>query len=105
MSAQFENVTVVTKANVYFDAKVISHTVRFADGSRKTIGVIHPGEYTFNTDAAERMDIIAGSCRVKQKGASEWTTYNAGQSFHVPAKSAFTIAVASGLAEYICSFE
>ena len=105
MTTQFDNVSVTCKANVYFDAKVISHTVRFADGTRKTIGVIHPGEYTFNTDAAERMDIIAGECRVKQKGQAEWTTYKAGSSFNVAAKSAFTIAVASGLAEYICSFE
>ncbi len=102
---QFENVTVLAKANVYFDGKVISHTIRFSDGSRKTVGLIYPGEYTFNTDAPELMEIIAGSCRVRQKNAADWSTYAAGQSFHVAGKSSFTIAVTDGIAEYICSFE
>ena len=102
---QFENVTVLAKANVYFEGNVISHTIRFGNGSRKTIGLIYPGEYTFNTDAPEKMEIIAGSCRVKQKGGTEWTPYSAGQSFDVPGKSSFTITVSEGIAEYICSFE
>jgi purine/pyrimidine-nucleoside phosphorylase len=35
---QFENVVVVKKANVYFDGKVTSRTVLFADGSKKLLG-------------------------------------------------------------------
>ena len=34
----FAGVEVVAKANVYFDGKVVSHTVRFQDGSKKTLG-------------------------------------------------------------------
>ena len=101
---KFQHVTVLTKANVYFDAKVISHTVLFADGSKKTLGLIHPGTFKFDTGAAELMEIVAGVCRVKLPGASDWTTYSAGTSFNVPAKSSFEIAVEQGLAEYICSF-
>jgi purine/pyrimidine-nucleoside phosphorylase len=101
---KFENVTVVTKANVYFGGKVVSHTV-LAAGDRKTLGLIYPGQYTFNTDAPERMDITAGSCRVRRAGAKDWTTYAADSSFRVPAKSSFDIAVDSALAEYICSYE
>jgi purine/pyrimidine-nucleoside phosphorylase len=102
---KFENVTALAKANVYFDGRVVSHTVLFADGTKKTLGLIYPGEYHFGTDAAERMDITAGSCRVRLDGSSEWREQAAGTSFHVPAKSGFDIAVAAGIAEYVCSFE
>jgi purine/pyrimidine-nucleoside phosphorylase len=102
---KFENVTAVAKANIYFDGRVVSHTVLFGDGKKKTLGLIYPGEYHFGTDAAERMDIIAGSCRVRLDGSSEWRDHAAGTSFNVPAKSGFDISVALGIAEYVCSFE
>lgn len=102
---KFENVSAVAKANVYFDGKVVSHTLLFPDGSKKTLGLIYAGEFHFGTDAAERMDIVAGSCRVRLDGSSEWQEYGAGTFFRVPGKSGFDIAVASGIAEYVCSFE
>ena len=102
---QFENVTAVAKANVYFEGKVVSHTILVADGKKKTLGLIYPGDFHFGTDAAERMDIVAGACRVRLDGASEWHEYAAGSHFRVPAKSGFDIAVTSGIAEYVCSFE
>jgi uncharacterized protein YaiE (UPF0345 family) len=102
-SAEFSNVTVTAKANVYFDGKVVSHTLRFPDGSKKTIGLVYPGKYHFSTDAAERMEIIAGACKVKVDGASE-TSHASGSAFEVPAKSGFDIVVEAGITEYICSF-
>ena len=105
MAAEFSGVTAVAKANVYFDGKVVSHTILFPDGSKKTLGLIYVGEYHFSTDAPERMDIIAGSSEVRLDGTSQWVSYAAGQAFHVPGKSGFDIRVASGIAEYICSFE
>ena len=102
---KFENVTALAKANVYFDGKVVSHTVLFADGSKKTLGLVYPGEFHFGTDAPERMDITAGSCRVRIDGTSEWREYGGGAFFRVPAKSGFDIVVAAGIAEYVCSFE
>ena len=33
--SEFKNVTVVKKANVYFDGKVTSRTVVFGDGSKE----------------------------------------------------------------------
>ncbi len=104
-SIEFSNVTAVAKANVYFDGKVVSHTLRFADGSRKTLGLIYPGDFHFGTEAAEVMQIVAGTCRVRLDGSSEWRDYAAGTSFRLPAHSGFDIAVASGIAEYVCSFE
>ena len=102
--AQFAGVTAVTKANVYFDGKVVSHSILFPDGSKKTLGLIYPGKFHFGTDKAERMEIVAGSCTVKLDGQTEVKTYAAGTAFDVPAKSGFDIEVSSGIAEYICSF-
>ena len=101
---EFKNVTAVAKANVYFDAKVVSHTILFPDGSKKTLGLIYPGKYHFGTDKAERMEIVAGNCRVKIDGNPAEKTYAAGTYFDVPAKSGFDIEVTDGLCEYICSF-
>jgi uncharacterized protein YaiE (UPF0345 family) len=103
-NTEFPNVTAVAKANVYFDGKVVSHTIRFADGTKKTLGLIYPGEYHFGTDAPETMDIVAGSCRVTLDGQKETQSFGAGQGFDVPGKSGFTITVDSGIAEYVCSF-
>jgi uncharacterized protein YaiE (UPF0345 family) len=104
LPAQFSSVTVVTKANVYFDGKVVSHTVLFADGAKKTLGLIYPGSFHFGTGAPERMEIVAGACRVTLDGATAVTDYAAGQHFDVAGKSGFTIEVSAGLCEYICSF-
>jgi uncharacterized protein YaiE (UPF0345 family) len=106
MSAtEFKNVTAVAKANVYFDGKVVSHTLLLDGSVKKTLGLIYPGEFHFGTDAPERMDIVAGACRVRLDGTSEWRDYGVGTFFKVPGKSGFDISVASGIAEYVCSFE
>ena len=103
--AEFPNVTAVAKANVYFDGKVVSHTIKLEGGVKKTLGLIYPGEFHFGTDAAEGMDITAGACEVRLDGESTWNAYAAGSFFRVPGKSGFDIKVASGICEYVCSFE
>ena len=103
--SQFDHVSVVKKANVYFDGKCVSHAVQFADGTKKTVGVILPSSLVFNTGAPEIMEGVGGSCRVRLKGESEWKTYGEGQSFDVPGNSSFEIAVAEGEAyHYVCHF-
>ncbi len=102
---EFKGVTAVAKANIYFDGKVVSHTLLLDDGAKKTLGLIYAGEFHFGTEAPERMDIVAGNCRVRLDGSTDWKEYGAGTFFKVPAKSGFDIAVASGIAEYVCSFE
>ncbi len=102
--AQISSVTVPCKANIYFDGKVVSHTLLFADGSKKTLGLIYPGSYRFDTAAPERMDIVAGSCRARLAGESEWRKFAAGSGFAIPGNSYFDIAVDDGVAEYLCSF-
>ncbi|MCW0221245.1 MAG: pyrimidine/purine nucleoside phosphorylase [Prosthecobacter sp.] len=101
---EFPNVTALAKANVYFDGKVVSHSILFQDGSKKTLGLIYPGEYHFGTDKAERMEIIAGACQVKLDGQETVSAFTADQYFDVPAKSGFSITIAEGICEYICSF-
>ncbi len=103
-SKRFEQVSVETKANIYFDGKVVSHSVWFGDGKKKTLGLIYPGTFNFKTGAGERMEIVAGRCRVCIAGASDWLVIAAGESFDVPTNSFFDIEVKDGIAEYICSF-
>ena len=101
---EFRNVTAVTKANVYFDGKVVSHSILFANGSKKTLGLIYPGKFHFGTDKAEDMEITAGQCKVLLDGESVAHDYAAGETFHIPAKSGFAIEVREGICQYICSF-
>ena len=102
--SSFSNVTVDAKANVYFDGRVISHTIRFADGSKKTLGLIYPGKFHFGTAAPERMEIISGSCEVIHDGTKAVHVVEEGSAFDVAGNSGFTIKVYDGICEYICSF-
>ena len=102
--SSFTNVTVDAKANVYFDGRVVSHTIHFTDGTKKTLGLIYPGKYHFGTAAPERMEIIAGACVVILDTQNAEKDYAAGTFFDVPAKSGFDIEVKEGICEYVCSF-
>ena len=101
--SQFDNVSVVKQANVYFDGKCVSHTVILADGTRKTVGVVLPSSLTFNTGAPEIMECVGGTCRVRLKGESEWASYSSGESFNVPGNSSFDIACDEPY-HYVCHF-
>jgi purine/pyrimidine-nucleoside phosphorylase len=100
---RFEHVTVVKKANVYFDGKVTSRTVLFPDGTRKTLGVMLPGSYEFATAAAEVMEVLDGEMKVLLPGAAAWRVYKAGESFNVPASSKFKLEIPAP-ADYCCSY-
>jgi uncharacterized protein YaiE (UPF0345 family) len=103
MTTQFDHVSVIKKANVYFDGKCISHTIVFPDGSKKSIGVIFPSTLTFNTGAPEIMEITAGKCRVKLKDQQLWRGYGAGQRFEIAGNSSFDIEVTETV-DYVCHF-
>ena len=53
--SEFKNVTVIKKANVYFEGKVTSRTILFPDGSQKTLGIMLLGDYEFGTDTSVSM--------------------------------------------------
>ena len=99
----FNNVTIVKKANIYFDGQVSSRTVQFADGSEKTLGFMLPGEYTFSTAAKEIMEIMAGDLEVLLPEAEQWQSINSGESFEVPANSKFQIKIKTPT-DYCCSY-
>lgn len=103
MSSQFDGVSVVKKANVYFDGKCVSHTVVLADGTRKSVGVILPSSLLFTTGAPEIMELIEGRCRVKLAGETAFRDYTGGSSFSVPGNSSFDIETLETL-HYVCHF-
>ena len=98
-----KNVSAFPQANVYFDGKCISHTIETADGARKTLGVILPSTLNFSTAAPERIDVVAGRCRVRLEGEDTWQDYAAGDGFSVPGDSQFDIEVSDTL-HYVCHF-
>jgi len=101
--ASFENVSVELQGNSYFDGAVTSRTVNFADGSRKTLGFMLPGEYEFGTAAAELMEITSGELEVKLPGSDAWVSIKGGESFNVPANAKFQVKV-SAITDYCCSY-
>jgi uncharacterized protein YaiE (UPF0345 family) len=101
--SKFVSVNVVKAANIYFNGNVTSRTVEFADGSIKTLGILMPGEYVFNTGKAELMEIQSGDVEYCLKGETQWQHCGAGQSFNVPGPSSFQIK-ANTVSDYICSF-
>jgi uncharacterized protein YaiE (UPF0345 family) len=101
--SEFENVTIVKKANVYFEGKVVSRTIVFPDGSKKTLGVMQPGNYEFNTGDKEIMEILSGELDVLLPGIEGRKSVKAGEFFEVPANSKFKMQVRT-LTDYCCSF-
>lgn len=100
---RFNQVSVLTRANVYFDGGVVSHAVLFADGSKKTLGIVFPGTYSFDTKGPERMEVTVGTFEVELPGASR-QTFGPGTAFDVPGDAVFTIHVSGSPAQYICSY-
>lgn len=101
--SEFKNVTVVKKANIFFDGQVTSRSVFFADGSKKTLGVMQPGEYEFSTAGLENLEILSGELKWQLKGDKEWQKVTAGETFSVPANNTFIMRVAA-VTDYCCTF-
>ncbi len=100
---EFKNVTVVKEANIYFDGNVTSRTVLFPDGSRKTLGIMLPGKYEFDTASKEFLEILAGELEVLLPGAGTWKKVSNGETFEVPAHSKFNLKVKK-VTDYCCSY-
>jgi uncharacterized protein YaiE (UPF0345 family) len=105
-TASIANVSITTKANVYFDGKCVSHGYTLADGSKQSVGVILPATLTFNTGAPEIMECVAGACEYKLDGSDVWVKSAEGDKFSVPGNAKFQIRVAEGFEayHYICYF-
>lgn len=101
--SQFENVSVIKEANFYFNGNVSSRTVVFPDGSKKTLGVMLPGEYRFGTSTHEIMEILSGELEVTLPGADEPVHVTGPETFEVPAGASFTVKVLT-VTDYCCSY-
>ena len=101
--SEINNVTIVKEANIYFDGKVTSRTIKFADGTTKSLGVMLPGEYEFGTAEKELMEILGGELEVLLPGNEEWRSIKEGEAFEVPADSKFKLKI-SAVTDYCCSY-
>ena len=103
-STEFGNASIIKKANIYFDGKVTSRTVYEENGNKKTLGIMMPGDYTFGTEEAEHMEIIAGHVEVEIKGEeTNREVIKGGDYFEVPANSSFDIKVIEPT-DYCCTY-
>jgi len=100
---EFKDVTIIKKANIYFDGKVTSRSLNFPDGSRKTLGVMLPGDYEFNTDNKEIIEILSGNLEISLPGEEGWRKVGAGDTFEVPAQSKFGLRIKE-ITDYVCSY-
>ena len=60
---EFRQVTAVAKANVFFDGRVVSHSILLPDGTRKTLGLIYPGQFHFKTQPHCHLLRVRVCCR------------------------------------------
>ena len=89
--------------NEYFDGKVKSIGFKTAR-LPATVGVMEIGEYEFSTSKKEIMTVVSGALIVKLPNASDWKTFNQGDSFIVEANEKFQLKVEIATA-YLCTYE
>ncbi len=101
--SDFKNITITKKANVYFNGKVTSRSIKFVDGSVKSLGIMLPGDYEFNTGKPEIMEILSGELEVLLPNMSEWKNIKGGESFDVIGDSKFNVKIKE-ITDYCCSY-
>ena len=99
----YKNVDVDKIANIYFEGKVISRNIFLNDGSKKTLGVMLPGKYQFNTVSSELIEIMSGRLNFKHEDNNDWMLIKSGMNFNVPQNSTFEVEVLE-LVNYTCSY-
>lgn len=99
---KFEQVTVEQKANIYYDGKVTSRTIWLPDGTKKTLGIMLPGDYEFSTGLKEEMKIVAGILEYRLPG-EDWKRIEGEGVFEVPTNSSFQLKVYE-VTDYTCSY-
>lgn len=101
--SEFNNVTVVKAANIYYNGAVTSRTVLFENGEKKTLGIMMPGDYEFGTEKKEIMEIMAGELEILLPGDEAWISIKDTYTFEVPANSSFKLKIKS-VTDYCCSY-
>ena len=100
---KYKDVNVDKIANIYFEGNVISRNIFLKDGSRKTLGVMLPGNYEFSTETRELMEIMSGKLNLKLQNDEDWKSIKDGMNFNIPKNSSFKVEVLE-LVNYICSY-
>lgn len=98
----FEGATIVVDANVYYDGRVTSRELVTADGVRKTLGIILPGEYEFESEDEEAIEIRRGTLDVTLPGEDP-TTVGPGETVVVPPGTTFTVET-DDVVDYCCTY-
>lgn len=101
---QFDNASVVCLADIWFDGRVVSHTVYLMDETRKALVVMQPGEYAFESGPAERLEVTGGNCELRLEGESEWRAVPEGGVADVGEESRYSIRC-EGVVQYVRTFE
>jgi len=99
----FNNVSIAKEANILFDGNITSRSITFEDGSKKTLGIMLPGEYELNTVNKATIDINSGVVEVMLP-AEDWVEYVAPARIEIAQNSKYKLKVTS-LVDYCCSFE
>ena len=87
----------------YFDGNVKS--IGFKTSTLPaTVGVMESGDYEFGTSKKETMTVVSGALTVMLPNASDWKTYNQGDSFNIDANEKFQVKVEVATA-YLCTYE
>jgi uncharacterized protein YaiE (UPF0345 family) len=97
-----DNATIVKAANIYYDGKVTSRTINLSDGTTQSLGIMMAGEYTFNTNEAEIMEMLSGDLEIKLPG-QQWKRLSTPETFNVPANSSFDLKIRT-VTDYCCSY-
>ncbi|MFE4412594.1 pyrimidine/purine nucleoside phosphorylase [Streptomyces sp. NPDC056821] len=90
------------KQNEYYEGQVRS--LEFANTQGKfTVGVMEPGEWTFEAPTREWMILIRGSWDVRLPGSSGWKTFGEGDTFQIEGDESFTVRISDTVA-YLCPY-
>jgi len=100
---ELKNIDMIKEANIYFDGKVTSRAITLADGTKQTLGIMLPGEYTFDTQAAEIMEMMSGELEIRLPGEENFKTLNTPETFEVPANASFDLKIKT-VTDYCCSY-
>jgi len=100
---ELKNISIIKEANIYFDGKVTSRAIVLEDGTKQTLGIMLPGEYTFDTNQAEIMEMMSGELEIRLPNETEFRKLNTPETFKVPANSKFDLKIKT-VTDYCCSY-
>ena len=90
------------KVNEYLEGKVKSLGFEL-DGTQYTVGVMLPGEYSFDTEKEEHITVTIGGFEIRPPGAN-WKKAKTGDTVVIPANSKFDLKVKKP-ASYTCMYK